>query len=236
MTFFEHFSPFPGCVCPHWRRTVVSSPSWDKWFHFGCYSSYIWLLVPKQGKNSTIFHFQIKCWKGILLVSPLCGKEGPQSIAVSVTCIEPGQWIVNVRIKSAELTIDVYCGVSSILLIGLAGVRVSRRYYCAPSSATEQLSSKRANQSDDVLSLISLKLVCIVRGTSIILRKTHWSSLRYKPVLFFVAIVAVYFRNCITPINALFEQNSGCFSVTASCAYSKQRTLKRTHFFEFDYM
>lgn len=196
--------------------------------------------MPKQGKNSTIFHFQIKCWKEILLVSPLCGKEGPQSIAVSVTCIEPGQWIVNVRIKSAELTIDVYCGVSSILLIGLAGVRVSKRYYCAPgrssSSPTEQLSSKRANQSGDIFSLRSLKLVYIVRGTSIILRKTRWSSLRYKPVLFFVEIVAVYFRNCITLKNALFEQNSGCFSVTVSCAYSKQRTLKRSLFFEFDYM
>jgi len=188
VAFFEHFSPFPGCVCPHSRRTVVSLFSWDKWFHFGCYSSYIWLLVPKQGKNSTIFHFQIKCWKEILLVSPLCGKEGPQSVAVSVTCIEPGQWIVNERIKSAELTIDVYFGVSSILLIALAGVRVSKRYYCAPGrssiSATEQLSSKRANQSGDILSLRSLKLVYIVRGTSIILRKTLWSSaIQTGPIL-----------------------------------------------------
>jgi len=43
-----------------------------------------------------------------------------------------------VRIKSAELTIDVYCGVSSILLIGLAGVRVSKRYYCAAGHGTAQ--------------------------------------------------------------------------------------------------
>jgi hypothetical protein len=118
-----------------------------------------------------------------------------------------------VRIKSSELTIDVYYGVSSILLIGLAGVRVSKRYYCAPgrssSSATEQLSSKRANQSGDVLSLRRLKLVYIVLSYG----KHTWSPLRYKPLVFFVEIVAVYFRNCITPTNALFEQNSGCFSL-----------------------
>lgn len=117
------------------------------------------------------------------------------------------------RIKSSELTIDVYYGVSSILLIGLAGVRVSKRYYCAPgrssSSATEQLSSKRANQSGDVLSLRRLKLVYIVLSYG----KHTWSPLRYKPLVFFVEIVAVYFRNCITPTNALFEQNSGCFSL-----------------------
>jgi len=54
ITSFEHSSPFPGCVCPHSRRSIVNLPSWDKCFHCGCYSSYIWLLVPKQGK--TFYH------------------------------------------------------------------------------------------------------------------------------------------------------------------------------------
>jgi len=98
--------------------------------------------------------------------------------------------------------------------------------------ATEQLSSKCANQSVDVLSLRSLKLVYVVLSYG----KHIWSPLRYKPVVFFVEIFAVYFRNCITPISALYEQNSGFFYATASCAYSKQRTLKRPLFFEFDYM
>ena len=157
-------------------------------------------LYRSRAKISTIFHFRVKCWKEILLVCALCGKEGPRSIAVSVNCIEPGQWIVNVRIKSAELTIDVCCGVSSILLIGLGGVRVSKRYHCAPghssSSSTEQLSSKRANQSGGVLSLRSLKLVYIVLSCS----KYTAPPLRNKAVVSFIEIVAVYFKNVIKPI------------------------------------